>query len=84
MTYGTEVLNFMNMEDDERMERGDPMMEVFPRVTKCTFNKVGYWLETENHKIFVVNRNTTHQNKVCFSSARAADSKEETQCVFCR
>merc|ERR1719411_2531520 len=38
MTYGTEL---MNMEDDERMERGDPMMEVFPRVTKCTFHKYG-------------------------------------------
>ena len=41
MTYGTEVLNFINMDDDERMERGDPMMEVFPRVTKCTFHKYG-------------------------------------------
>ena len=41
MTYGTEVLNFINMDDDERMEKGDPMMEVFPRVTKCTFHKYG-------------------------------------------
>merc|ERR1712079_807177 len=41
MTYSAEVLNFMNMEDDERMERGDPMGEVFPRVTKCTFHKYG-------------------------------------------
>merc|ERR1719508_634347 len=38
MTYGTEVLNFMNMED---ADRSDPMMEVFPRVTKCTFHKYG-------------------------------------------
>jgi len=38
MTYGTKVLEFINMEDDER---SDPMMEVFPRVTKCTFHKYG-------------------------------------------
>merc|ERR1719431_2473316 len=38
MTYGTEVLNFASMEDEDR---SDPMMEVFPRVTKCTFHKYG-------------------------------------------
>ena len=38
MTYGTDVLNFMNQEDEDR---SDPMMEVFPRVTKCTFHKYG-------------------------------------------
>ena len=38
MTYGTDVLNFINMEDEDR---SDPMMEVFPRVTKCTFHKYG-------------------------------------------
>ena len=80
-TYGLEVATITELDPEQRV---DPMAHIFPRVTKCTFNKVGYWLETENHKIFVVNRNTTHQNKVCFSSARAADSKEETQCVFCR
>ena len=38
MTYGTDVLNFINLEDEDR---SDPMMEVFPRVTKCTFHKYG-------------------------------------------
>ena len=38
MTYGTDVINFMSMEDKDR---SDPMMEVFPRVTKCTFHKYG-------------------------------------------
>ena len=38
MTYGTDVLNFINMDDEDR---SDPMMEVFPRVTKCTFHKYG-------------------------------------------
>jgi len=38
MTYGTDVLNFINEEDSERT---DPMMTVFPRITKCTFHKYG-------------------------------------------
>merc|ERR1712126_572443 len=38
MTWGTDVLNFINLEDEDR---SDPMMEVFPRVTKCTFHKYG-------------------------------------------
>ena len=38
MTYGPEVLNFINMEDEDR---ADPMMTVFPRVTKCTFYNYG-------------------------------------------
>lgn len=38
MTYGTEVIDFMNKED---VNRTDPMMEVFPRVTKCTFHHYG-------------------------------------------
>jgi len=38
MTYGTEVLDFINMDDSNRT---DPMMEVFPRVTKCTFHHYG-------------------------------------------
>ncbi|XP_012235268.1 innexin inx3 [Linepithema humile] len=38
LTYGTEVLKFSGMNQDER---SDPMIEVFPRVTKCTFHKYG-------------------------------------------
>jgi len=38
MTYGTEVIDFMQMDD---VNRTDPMMEVFPRVTKCTFHHYG-------------------------------------------
>ena len=38
MTYGTEVIDFMNMDDANRT---DPMMKVFPRVTKCTFHHYG-------------------------------------------
>lgn len=38
LTYGTDVLKFSNMNQDER---SDPMIEVFPRVTKCTFHKFG-------------------------------------------
>lgn len=38
LTYGTEVLKFSNM---NQLERTDPMIAVFPRVTKCTFHKFG-------------------------------------------
>ena len=38
MTYGPDVLNFINMEDEDRE---DPMMTVFPRVTKCSFHNYG-------------------------------------------
>lgn len=38
LTYGTEVLKFSNMNQEQRT---DPMIEVFPRVTKCTFHKFG-------------------------------------------
>lgn len=38
LTYGTDVLRFSNMNQEQR---SDPMIEVFPRVTKCTFHKFG-------------------------------------------
>lgn len=37
-TYGTEVWNFSTMNQENRV---DPMIEIFPRVTKCTFHKFG-------------------------------------------
>lgn len=36
--YGTKVLNFSQMDQENRY---DPMVAVFPRVTKCTFHKFG-------------------------------------------
>lgn len=38
LSYGTDVLKFSNMNQEQRI---DPMIEVFPRVTKCTFHKFG-------------------------------------------
>ena len=37
-TYGTDVVNFINLEPEQRE---DPMAKVFPKVTKCTMNKYG-------------------------------------------
>ncbi|CAH1111012.1 unnamed protein product [Psylliodes chrysocephalus] len=37
-TYGSDVLKFTEMEPEQRE---DPMARVFPKVTKCTFNKYG-------------------------------------------
>ena len=39
MTYGTDVLKWSEAEPGERT---DPMIDVFPRVTKCTFHKYGH------------------------------------------
>lgn len=38
LTYGTDVVSFSNMNQENRT---DPMVAVFPRVTKCTFHKFG-------------------------------------------
>jgi hypothetical protein len=38
LNYGTDVINFSNMNQENRT---DPMVAVFPRVTKCTFHKFG-------------------------------------------
>ncbi|KAL6431541.1 hypothetical protein ACFW04_007247 [Cataglyphis niger] len=38
LTYGMDVVKFSNMNQEQR---SDPMIEVFPRVTKCTFHKFG-------------------------------------------
>lgn len=38
MTYGLRVLNLIDTPQDERM---DPMVYVFPRMTKCIFHKYG-------------------------------------------
>lgn len=38
LDYGTEVISFSNMNQENRT---DPMVAVFPRVTKCTFHKFG-------------------------------------------
>eukprot|EP00095_Tigriopus_kingsejongensis_P012189 maker-scaffold521_size146803-snap-gene-0.16 protein:Tk12189 transcript:maker-scaffold521_size146803-snap-gene-0.16-mRNA-1 annotation:"hypothetical protein DAPPUDRAFT_303789" len=37
-TYGLDVLRYSELEPESR---GDPMHMVFPKVTKCTFNKYG-------------------------------------------
>lgn len=38
LTYGSDVVKFSSMNQEQR---SDPMIEVFPRVTKCTFHKFG-------------------------------------------
>ncbi|CAB3379383.1 Hypothetical predicted protein [Cloeon dipterum] len=38
LDYGTKVLQFSEMDQENRT---DPMIAVFPRVTKCTFHKYG-------------------------------------------
>jgi len=38
LTYGTDVFHYTGLEHEDRP---DPMAVVFPKVTKCTFNKYG-------------------------------------------
>ncbi|XP_012265641.1 innexin inx3 [Athalia rosae] len=38
LTYGTDVVKFSNMNQENRR---DPIIEIFPTVTKCTFHKYG-------------------------------------------
>ncbi|KAI5692481.1 hypothetical protein M8J75_011867 [Diaphorina citri] len=45
-TYGTEVLKFTQLNQENRT---DPMVEVFPRVTKCTFHKYGSSGSIQDH-----------------------------------
>ena len=37
-SYGLNVLRFALMDDEERT---DPMVRIFPKVTKCTFHNFG-------------------------------------------
>lgn len=46
LTYGTKVLKFANMDQDQRT---DPMIAIFPRVTKCTFQKFGQSGSIQTH-----------------------------------
>lgn len=51
MTYGTDVLYWSESEPETRT---DPMIEVFPRVTKCTFHKYGPSGTIERHDAMCV------------------------------
>ena len=46
LDYGTQVLNWSEMDAEERT---DPLIEVFPRLTKCTFHKYGPSGTIEKH-----------------------------------
>jgi len=46
LTYGIEVISFMQSDQEDRV---DPMIYIFPRMTKCTFYKFGVSGEVERH-----------------------------------
>ena len=46
LSYGTEVIKFMQSDQEDRV---DPMIYLFPRMTKCTFYKYGLSGEIERH-----------------------------------
>lgn len=45
-TYGLDVLRYTEMEQDDR---SDPMIKVFPRMTKCTFHRYGSSGDVQRH-----------------------------------
>ncbi|XP_075970824.1 innexin 3 [Anticarsia gemmatalis] len=51
LTYGSDVVKFSNMNQEQRT---DPMIEVFPRVTKCTFHKFGASGSIQKHDALCV------------------------------
>ncbi|XP_034119235.1 innexin shaking-B isoform X2 [Drosophila albomicans] len=46
MTFGLDVIDYMETDQEDRM---DPMIYIFPRMTKCTFFKYGSSGEVEKH-----------------------------------
>ncbi|KAJ8878176.1 hypothetical protein PR048_022643 [Dryococelus australis] len=46
LTFGIDVISFMEDDDENRI---DPMIYIFPRMTKCTFYKYGVSGEVERH-----------------------------------
>ena len=46
ITYGIEVISFAERDQEDRI---DPMVYIFPRMTKCTFHKFGSSGEIEKH-----------------------------------
>jgi hypothetical protein len=46
ITFGIEVLSFADRDQEDRI---DPMVYIFPRMTKCTFHKFGTSGEIEKH-----------------------------------
>lgn len=45
-TYGTKVISFTDWDDSVRF---DPMMRIFPRLTKCTFHRYGSSGDVQKH-----------------------------------
>lgn len=45
MTFGLDVIRHMEADQEDRM---DPMIYIFPRMTKCTFYKYGVSGEVSN------------------------------------
>lgn len=45
-TYGLDVLNYIQLDQESRV---DPMVKVFPRMTKCTFHRFGSSGDVQRH-----------------------------------
>lgn len=68
MTFGLDVIAHMEADQEDRM---DPMIYIFPRMTKCTFYKYGVSGEVRNIEQF-------------FSKFLFFQSFSIVFCLFCR
>lgn len=50
-TYGADLISMSQLPQDQRV---DPMITLFPRVTKCTFRKYGVGGDVQNHSAMCV------------------------------
>ncbi|XP_069704075.1 innexin inx3-like [Periplaneta americana] len=51
LTYGTKVIDYAGLDQENRT---DPMIEIFPRVTKCTFNMYGPTGTVQTHDLLCI------------------------------
>ena len=49
-TFGLEVIAFAERDQEDRL---DPMVYIFPRMTKCTFHKFGTSGEVKKHDLLI-------------------------------
>lgn len=78
MTFGLDVIDYMETDQEDRM---DPMIYIFPRMTKCTFFKYGSSGEVSNHSTHSIC--TTDNNSIYLFIPPATLSQVEKHDAIC-
>ena len=65
LTFGLEVIAFAERDQEDRL---DPLIYIFPRMTKCTFHKFGASGEVEKHDaLCILPLNIVNEKNLHFS-----------------